>query len=321
MDGNVNSFRHLSRYYAHPTIYSQYTREYMINKWVNEHKNHILPSDLIGAHPSCPIYDDSTTKQITKYEIYFTHKCCTKYGPAHERTAKDTGNFDYVLHYKYSNISESFKSINNDITTYWRGAGYWIWKPWIILNTMLNIGKPCDIICYCDAGSWWNNTAKPLFELTTKIKYGIMVFTHLISQWGETPNSVNLTERLWSKRDAFLLLGVDINEIYDTVMRKATFSCYQTNPDSIHFVNEWLYHAMDRRIISDDPVSFNMSNINNFVENRHDQTLMSLLSKKYGIPAFMDVSQYGYNDARVYGKHVLNWDFPWIVKHTRGKQL
>merc|ERR1712228_802439 len=122
-----------------------------------------------------------------------------------------------------------------------------------------------------------------------------------------------------SKRDAFMLLGVDINEIYETVIRKATFSCYQTNPDSVHFVSEWLYHSMDRRIISDDSNVF-MQNIEKFEENRHDQTIMSLLSKKYGIPAFMDVSQYGWNDARIYGKHVLNWQYPWIIKHTRGKQ-
>merc|ERR1712176_1636262 len=103
-------------------------------------------------------------------------------------------------------------------------------------------------------------------------------------------------------------------------MRKATFLCVQNNPDAVHFVSEWLFHAMDRRLISDDENVFGMGNIAHFHENRHDQTLMSLLSKKYGIPAFADVSQYGYNDVRAYGAHVTNWEAPWIIKHTRGKQ-
>ena len=213
-----------------------------------------------------------------------------------------------------------FKSLNREVVEYRRGAGYWIWKPWIILNTMLNVGGQCDVICYCDAGSWWNNTAEPLFELSSSVKYGVMVFSHLVSQWGEIPDSVNLTERFWSKRDAFLLLGVDIEDMYDTVMRKAPFSCFQTNPDSVHFVSEWLFHSMDSRAISDEQTAFSMPDIAHFHENRHDQTVMSLLSKKYGIPAFTDVSQYGYHDAMRYGKHVLNWDYPWIIKHTRGKQ-
>jgi len=317
LDGNLSSFRHLDRYYVHPSKYLEYTREYMLNKWINEKKNHIAKSDLIGAHPSCPKW--TRNSNIQTHEISFSHNCCTKYGPAHRRTAKETGGFDHVYHYTYDNVSAAFRETNKDIVEYWRGAGYWIWKPWIILNTMLNVANGCDVICYCDSGAWWNNSAIPLFELSTSIKYGVMMFAHTVSGWGESEDSVNLTERLWSKRDAFSILGVDIEEIYDTVIRKATFSCYQTNPDSIHFVSEWLFHAMDRRVISDDENVF-MQNIDGFQENRHDQTIMSLLSKKYGIPAFMDVSQYGWNDAKVYGKQVLNWDYPWIIKHTRGKQ-
>lgn len=181
---------------------------------------------------------------------------------------------------------------------------------------MINSAKACDIVCYCDTGAWWNNTAFPLWHYSSRVKYGIMTFNHLLSDW----KYVNITERWYSKRDAFLLLGVDYYDMYDTIIRKATFSCYQKNPDSIHFLNEWLYHSQDERIITDLTNSFGMNNIPHFQVNRHDQTIFSLLSKKYGVPAFEDVSQYGYGDVRRWGDIVKHWDNPWIIKHTRGKQ-
>eukprot|EP01083_Nonionella_stella_P221139 790401_1 len=129
LQGNTHKFKHLSRYYVHPSKYHEYTREYMLNKWINERKNHINPKDLIGAHPSCPKWDKNI--DINTYEIHFSHKCCKKYGPAHKRTTKDTGNFDYVLHYEKHNISQIFKQKNEDIIEYWRGVGYWLWTVFI----------------------------------------------------------------------------------------------------------------------------------------------------------------------------------------------
>ena len=213
--------------------------------------------------------------------------------------------------------------MNKEIFSAKRGAGYWLWKPWIILNTMLNIARPCDIICYCDAGTVWESSKYILTKLAAKIKYGVMTFMHNINGWNHEHQT---TERWWSKRDAMILLGVDIDEMYDTVQRKATYSCYQVNPDSIHFVSEWLYFAMDKRIISDDKGALGMNDLDKFVDNRHDQTIMSLLSKKYGIPAFMDPSQLGTKDAQIYGAHVLNWELNRvgnrrfnILSHTRKK--
>merc|ERR1712130_293913 len=119
LDGNLSTFRHLDRYYVHPSKYLEYTREYMLHKWINQSKNHIDPSDLIGAHPSCPKW--SSTSNIQTHETSFSHNCCKKYGPAHRSTAKMTGGFDHVYHYQYENVSDAFKQANKDIVEYWRG--------------------------------------------------------------------------------------------------------------------------------------------------------------------------------------------------------
>eukprot|EP01083_Nonionella_stella_P153328 492546_1 len=150
LSGNIKTFKHLSRYYVHPSKYHEYTREYMLSQWVTHHRNHLHKSDLIGAHPSCPKWNKNNHNNIATYEIHFSHNCCTKYGPAHRSTAKYTAGFDHVLHYQYHNISSPFKTVNKEIVESKRGAGHWIWKAWVILHTMINVADPCDVICYCD---------------------------------------------------------------------------------------------------------------------------------------------------------------------------
>jgi len=276
------------------------------------------------AHPSCPILksaastlsnENENLDKVKKMTTYFTHNCCKRTGPPHLRTAVEYGHFDQVFHYTMENITQEFQNNAKHILSAKRGAGYWLWKPWIILDTIVNRANDCDIVCYCDAVAWWNNTASPLWELASKISYGVLTFNHVLSGW----KYMNLTERYWSKRDAYVLLGVDVADMYDTIIRKATFSCFQKNPDAIHFLNEWLYFSLNENIITDSKSQL-LAEIPLFKENRHDQTILSLLSKKYGIPAFADPSQYGEPDRRKFGKVVNHWKQPWIIKHTRGKQ-
>ena len=48
------------------------------------------------------------------------------------------------------------------------------------------------------------------------------------------------------------------------------------------FLQDLLYYSQDKRIITDDPNTLGLSNYPEFIENRHDQTILSILTKKYG---------------------------------------
>jgi hypothetical protein len=64
--------------------------------------------------------------------------------------------------------------------------------------------------------------------------------------------------------------------------------------NSLQFALEWLKYASDPRVVSDSP---NLDGKPNFVEsfmgNKHDQTALSLLAKKWGLNAWRSPSQYG----------------------------
>jgi hypothetical protein len=61
----------------------------------------------------------------------------------------------------------------------------------------------------------------------------------------------------------------------------------------INFINEWLHYAKDYRIITDSANECGLPNYPEFVDHRHDQSILSLLGGKYKIKNIPDVSQYG----------------------------
>ena len=77
------------------------------------------------------------------------------------------------------------------------------------------------------------------------------------------------------------------------------------------FVDEWLRFAAQSSLIDDSPSK--APNYPGFREHRHDQSIFSLLSKKYDIEAFRDISQYGNG----YKKSYDNSPYNQIVELTR----
>ena len=54
-----------------------------------------------------------------------------------------------------------------------------------------------------------------------------------------------------------------------------------------------LQYAQDIRIISDKSNVMGLPNYREFTDHRHDQSVISLMSKKYGFKRFRDPSQFG----------------------------
>ena len=63
----------------------------------------------------------------------------------------------------------------------------------------------------------------------------------------------------------------------------ATIQIYKKNDYTVKFIQEWLYYCQDKRIVTDDKNTQGMPNYPDFRENRHDQSVLSLLIKKHGL--------------------------------------
>lgn len=216
-------------------------------------------------------------------------------------TAKKVGKADKVISYHPEDIDPAFREEHKDILSLERGDGYWLWKPYFIYKT-LSILNEGDILVYSDSGSYYINSVRHLINTMNAAKLDIMPFT------------LHTPEYLYTKRDAFILMGCDEPEYVNSFQRLASFQVIRKTDYSISFVKDWLNFACDARIIT-DTVSTLGENYPDFIDNRHDQSIFSLLSKKYGLPGFRDPSQFG-------NKYDMdNSPYPQIWFHHRNGDL
>lgn len=226
-------------------------------------------------------------------------------------TAIHKGKVDKVISYSPKDIDISFRNKNKKILEKSRGNGYWLWKPYFIKKALEEL-RENDYLVYLDSGAFYINDVKYLINQMEKERQCIMTF--------ELP----FKECCYTKRDVFVCMGCDEKRYADTNQRMATMVIIKKTIISIQFVDEWLCYCQQEDIITDAHNHMGKSNYREFIENRHDQSIFSLLSKKYGIKAYRDPSQFGRFPDIFWkgkaGKVENNASYPQIIaKHGNGE--
>lgn len=214
------------------------------------------------------IYEISFADENFKSAQKFNSKMAQKFGA------------DVVIEYGPDDIDNTFKEQNQVIWNNKRGCGYWIWKPYITKKTLEEINKG-DYLIYMDSGACIIDDIHILIDIMVRDNINIMLFC------------LHSLEKHYSKRDALILLDCDKPEFTETPQRCATYFILRKSTESIMFIDEWFCFASDRRIITNEDNVMGLPNYEGFVENRHDQTILSLLSKKRGIRPYRDPGRFG----------------------------
>ena len=187
-----------------------------------------------------------------------------------KKSALEIGKVDEHIIYGPNDIDPEFKEKNKEILSKFKGNGYWLWKPYFIYKTFKEKLREGDYIIYTDAGILYMNST-------------YLVIDFLKQQNAEMwMNRLDLKERLYSKRDAFILMGVDMPFYSETYQYMGGIQIYRKSKYTEKFIEQLLFYSQDKRIILDTPNTLGVENYPGFKENRHDQTDLSLLLKKYG---------------------------------------
>lgn len=183
-----------------------------------------------------------------------------------------------------------------------RGAGYWLWKPLIILQELLR-AEEGDLLVYMDADSEIMDNIAPLLALLDG--QDIVGFVS-----GET-------ERNGTKTDALVMLNA--TELRDTRQLYAGLILLRRSWQSVGFVSQWLTYCQDRRLMTDIdntllPYVLPGQDQPGFIWHRNDQALFSLLYKKWGFKAFPDPAS---SDTVA-----QNHPYPdyWLFHHTKASE-
>lgn len=223
------------------------------------------------------------------HEISYATKKYFPHQLIHALSAKFIGKADSITLYGPNDLSTAFHKANEALLKEQRGAGYWVWKPYCILKKMQEIADG-DWIFYADAGSYCVNDLHHLINFAKTQQKEILLF------------SVFLPEGMYTKRDCFMHLGLDNEFVRTTPQAFATFILIKKNAKNYIFLKEYQQLVKEYSLVSDSQSK--AENFPEFVAHRHDQSILSLLSKKYGIPLYRDPSEYGLNiQERVHKSH------------------
>lgn len=231
---------------------------------------------------------NASAKTIKKRKILLSygHNCCNNSKARAIEHAISDAKMDYAEALDLSALSVPFQISHHEQLRKRKGAGYWLWKAYIILHALLHKLHDGDLLVYHDSGMYFVNDIGPLLKVCEHVKPSILTF------------AMNYEERLYSKRDAFILTDMNTPIVYakGQTQRLANLIVAMKNCETIQYFMEYLAYTMDSRISSDNDNVLGQPNFEGFVGNRHDQTVHSLLSKKWGILELRDPCTCGRNE-------------------------
>ncbi len=173
-----------------------------------------------------------------------------------------------------------FYTNNKKILDQPKAMGYWLWKPYIILEAIKDLSEG-DIVIYSDCGIEIVRELDPLIRICSE-QQPILLFAN-----------GNFLNAIWTKRDCFILMDCDNKSYWYDLQCDAAFILFRKSASSIQFLEEWLRCSTDERILVDLPNTCGKKNLPGFIEHRRDQSILSLLAHKFQIPLFRMPTQFG----------------------------
>ena len=220
------------------------------------------------------------------------------------KTGKEIGNFDRVLSYSPRNIDRGFYQANRHIFDQEKGNGYWLWKPYFILRALDKV-EAGDFVFYCDSGSYFIDSIDSIVETCISCNQDILPF------------ELSFLEKFYTKRDALILLDSDQPEYYETKQRQSGFIMIKKSNLAMDFFRDLYQFCQDERILTDMENRMGFPDYDGFIAHRHDQSVFSLLTKRYHLSAFRDPTQWGNGDI----DHYPNSLYPQVIVHTRARDI
>ncbi len=233
--------------------------------------------------------------------------------------ASDSNFYDEINIITSNKIDETLKSKIKKLSVgKKRGFGYWIWKPYLIKKIFDKIDYG-DIINYVDVGC--HIIKKNSFRFNQYLDFIKQDENWILPFQYHKKLNHNIENISFPDRDERKYTKGDLLEYFDfynstEVTHSPQFwaGCFfiKKTDTSIKFLDEWL-SIFDKnfKLIDDSPSI--KKNLVGFEENRHDQSVYSLLCKKYKLKSFSAYEcEWGYlNNERTW-QH--NKDCPILAK-------
>lgn len=219
--------------------------------------------------------------------IHFISYGDNKYHTAKQRIKAEAinfGIFSSINIYSPSDIDNKFAQKYKDILCKQRGGGYWLWKEHFVSKKLEEVNYG-DYIVYCDSGCTIN-------------KNGLDRFNEYISMLDNNPNNYGIIsfqmdciEEQFTTSQIFSKLNVATNNIKKSGQYIGGILIIKKCEHVLNIFNDF-FNILDNdhNLITDH---YNKVNQNeSFVDNRHDQSILSVIRKIRGSIVIPDETYY-----------------------------
>lgn len=227
----------------------------------------------------------------------------TKNQQALVMSAADKG-FTQIRTYSERDIGADFYSKNNHILDQKRGAGFWLWKPYLILKTLKELPDGA-VLVYTDSGLILKKPLAPILDFLKT--HDIILMTH--------GKKASIRKHL--KYEAYKAFDFPLD---DTILNAdniwAFFMVIRKTPKTMMFLETWLSICQNSDALTDEP--FDSKTQDNLFEwHQHDQSILSVLVAKnpegiYLIPR--DVMRKKYGVQNFHRHREEEWKSPLLIQ-------
>lgn len=176
-------------------------------------------------------------------------------------------------------LASDYGMANRELLEHPRGAGYWAWKPHLILEGLDRV-PPGGWVLYSDVGRWprvLGHSLAPLRRWCKEHDQPFLPGTRIQDIGSALP---------WTKRHCAEFFGHDLETISQFQQTSATWSLWNNCDRSRAFLEEWCQLALHPGLIDDSLSS--QPEWPGFIEHRHDQSVLSCLVQKHGLNVLND---------------------------------
>ena len=160
------------------------------------------------------------------------------------------------------------------------GFGWCCWKAFTIIQALRRCA-PGDLLLYTDADTYPISDLSPIFDLCAKER--IVLF-----------EAQGCPHHTWTRRDCMVAMGSDKSEYYDKPQACGRFSMWTAGDPLVdQFLAEWMTYSVNLECQRLDR-SHLVEEFKTFRRHSNEQSVLGLLSLKYGIVPHREACQFGW---------------------------
>jgi hypothetical protein len=186
-----------------------------------------------------------------------------------------------------------------------RGVDWFVFKPFVVLDAFRRLNDG-DIVLWTDADTFPIADLSWLYDQCER-DGGAMLFA-----------ARGCINSVWTKRDVFVAMGCDqpkYHEAWQTVGRFMLFQKGGAFPVE-DFLGQWLGFTANPMINTFEPSILGLPDYPGFRENRCEQSVLSNLRVRYGLPLYREACQFGCFSEKAHSAREI--DIPRQFFHQEG---